>query len=160
MKNGLFLSVFHYMLVLVYPCHKWSCCCKSVYVLCNSCSKSHMSRGMQLSLSPGLAVRAKELVGLCECGKKCGMYGMAASRSGLIWGLSSRGRGITTSSWSHTWKALCAKGCTGGWWLEEMLRGLWSLSLSSSPGGPSIQSVQIDMAHLKSSAHCARQDKQ
>ncbi|XP_016103549.1 uncharacterized protein [Sinocyclocheilus grahami] len=31
---------------------------------------------------------------------------MAASSRGLIWGLSSDDKGITTSSWSHTWKAL------------------------------------------------------
>lgn len=69
---------------------------------------------------------------------------MAASRSGLPWGLSSSGRGMITSSASHTWKALEWLMANPGdmWWAGDM--GLRSLALSAgSSAGPITQSKDL-----------------
>lgn len=71
---------------------------------------------------------------------------MAASRRGLPWGLSSSGRGMTTSSASHTWKALPWLMANPGdmwWWVGDM--GLRSLALSAgSSAGPITQSRDLE----------------
>ncbi len=65
---------------------------------------------------------------------------MAASSRGLIWGLSSDGKGITTSSWFHTWKALAWDRDRAAGRRVGLMLDMSSLSASSS-FGPSTQSI-------------------
>lgn len=68
---------------------------------------------------------------------------MADSSRGLIWGLSSDGKGITTSSWSHTWKALVWDRDRAAGRRVGLMLDMSSFSSSSSLG-PSTQSIMRD----------------
>jgi len=74
-----------------------------------------------------------------SCGSS-GCAGAGRRRGCRAWRPSAWCSGMTTPSWSHTWKALWANGCTGGGWLEAMRCWLLASSFSSAPVGPSTHS--------------------